>query len=246
MKGETPGRMRHFHQELDTLQERLMEMAGMAEELVGVAFQAVVEKDRSVAKYARAKDEEIDDLEVAIEEQVTELLALHQPVATDLRQVISALKMSNDIERVGDHAVNIARAAKRLAKAPPLPETRELGEMAVIARAMLSDALAAYIARDPATARVVCVTDDKVDNLRRSLFRILLTYMLEEPRMISGALELLRISQSLERVADLATNISEDVVYLVEGRSMKHGRLESPADYDSTDEADDDEGDATD
>lgn len=225
-------RPRHFHAELDRLQARLMTMAGKAEELVGMAVGAVLNKDKSVAKVVRKRDGEIDDLEIGIEEQVTELLALHQPMASDLRQIVSALKMSNDLERVGDHAVNIARAARRMSKAPPLPETREVAEMAVIARGMLSDALAAYVGRDPSLARQVCETDDKVDDLRSSLFRILLTFMLEEPRMISGALELLRISQSLERVADLATNIAEDVVYMVEGQSMKHGRVGSPADYD--------------
>ncbi len=247
MTQEAQDRRRHFHQELDLLQERLMTMAGMAEALVGEAFQAVEQKDRKAAKGIREKDRAIDDLEMEIEEQVTELLALHQPVATDLRQVISALKMSNDLERVGDHAVNIARAAKRLSKAPPIPETHELAEMAVIARAMLSDALAAYIARDVGTARVVCLTDDRVDDLRKSLFRIVLTYMLEEPRMISGALEVLRISQSLERVADLATNIAEDVVFLVQGKSGKHGRMESLADHDSgEDDSDDDDTDIAD
>ena len=230
---------RHFHNELDRLQERIMKMAGMAEEAVERAIRAVHDKDRSVAKEIRARDVEIDDIEVEVEELVNELLALHQPMASDLRRIISALKMSNDLERVGDHAVNIARAAKRLSKAPPLPEQREISEMGVIARKMLADSLHAFVNRDPDLARQVCVTDDKVDDLRHSMYRILVTYMIEEPRLISGALEMLRISQSIERVADLATNIAEDVVYMVEGQSMKHGRVGSPADHDVDHDTDD-------
>lgn len=231
MSAETR-RQRHFHDELDTLQERLMTMAQKAEDMVELAVGAVAAKDRSVAAVVRERDREVDSLEIAIDEQVTELLALHQPMASDLRQVISALKVSNDLERVGDHAVNVARAARRLTKAPALPEIREVGEMAVIARRMLADALGCYMRRDTELARQVCVTDDKVDALRHSLYRILLTHMLEDPSKISGALELLRISQSIERIADLATNIAEDVVYMVEGQSMKHGRLGTPPDYD--------------
>ncbi|HKK93961.1 MAG TPA: phosphate signaling complex protein PhoU [Longimicrobiales bacterium] len=223
---------RHFHDELDRLQERLMTMAHKAEAMVEMAVTAVENKDRSIARIVRERDEEVDDLEVEIDEQVTGLLALHQPMASDLRQVISALKVANDLERVGDHAVNVARAAKRLSKAPPLPEIVEVGEMAVIARRMLADALNCYVARDPELAVHVCETDDKVDALRHSLYRILLTHMLEDPSKISGALELLRISQSIERIADLATNVAEDVVYMVEGQSMKHGRVGTPPDYD--------------
>jgi phosphate transport system protein len=119
--------------------------------------------------------------------------------------------------------VNIANAAQRFAAAPPLPEIRELAEMADVTRGMVSDALSAYMSRNAAKARMVCITDDKVDDLRRSMYRILVTHMLEDPKRISGALELLLISQNLERIADLTTNISEDVVYLVEGRTIKHG-----------------------
>jgi phosphate transport system protein len=152
-----------------------------------------------------------------------ELLALHQPMAGDLRRIISTNKAANDLERVGDHAVNMAKAARRLADTHPLPELRELREMVEITREMLADSLAAYVSRNAGMAREVCATDDKVDNLRRSLFRILFTHMLEDPKRIGGALELLLVSQNLERVADLCTNIAEDVVFLVEGRTIKHG-----------------------
>jgi phosphate transport system protein len=214
---------RHFHDELDTLQERLMEMAGIVERLVARAARAVLERDPTVAEAIIAEDERVDDLEVEIDARVMELLALHQPMASDLRQIIASNKTANDLERVGDHAVNIAKAARRLADTHPLPELRELHEMVEITREMLGDALAAYVSRNPGTARLVCATDDKVDDLRRSLFRILVTHMFEDPRRIGGALELLLVSQNLERIADLSTNVCEDVVFLVEGRTIKHG-----------------------
>jgi phosphate transport system protein len=158
-----------------------------------------------------------------VDERVIELLALQQPMASDLRQIVTTNKISNDLERMGDHAVNISKAARRLTEAPPLPEMRELAEMSEITQGMVADALAAYVSRNPGTARMVCLTDDKVDDLRHSMYRILVTHMLEDPKRISGALELLLISQNFERIADLATNIAEDVVFLVEGRTIKHG-----------------------
>jgi len=217
------GRRRRFHDELDTLQARLLEMAGIVEKLITRATTAVLERDASAADEVMDADDRIDELEMEIDERVIELLALQQPMASDLRQIVTTNKISNDLERMGDHAVNISKAARRLSEAPPLPDIREMAEMAEIAQGMVSDALAAYVSRSPGTARMVCLTDDKVDDLRRSMYRILVTHMLEDPKRISGALELLLISQNLERIADLATNISEDVVFLVEGRTIKHG-----------------------
>lgn len=222
MNMEARGR-RHFHAQLDTLQDRLMEMAGLVEHLVADASRAVLEGDASVADEVRVGDDRVDDIEIEIDERVLELLALHQPMARDLRLVVTANKLANDLERVGDHAVNIARAARRLTDTHPLPEIRELEEMMELTREQLSDALAAYVSRNTGTARMVCINDDKVDDLRRSMYRILVTHMLEDPKRISGALELLLVSQNLERIADLATNISEDVVFLVEGETIKHG-----------------------
>jgi phosphate transport system protein len=214
---------RRLHDELDVLQERLLEMAGIVERLIREASDAVLGRDGSVAAEIRAADDRVDELEMEIDERVVELLALQQPMATDLRRIVITSKLANDLERMGDHAVNIANAAQRFAAAPPLPEIRELAEMADVTRGMVSDALSAYMSRNAAKARMVCITDDKVDDLRRSMYRILVTHMLEDPKRISGALELLLISQNLERIADLTTNISEDVVYLVEGRTIKHG-----------------------
>lgn len=214
---------RHFHDQLDTLQERLLEMAGLVEHAIADATDAVLERDPERGPVVQQNDERIDDLEVEIDERVVELLALQQPMASDLRQIITTNKVANDLERIGDHAVNIARAVTRLSGTPPVPKLRELEDMIEITRGMVSDALAAYVSRNSGTARMVCVTDDRVDDLRRSIFRILFTHMLEDPKRIGAALELLLISQNLERMADLATNISEDVVFLVEGRTIKHG-----------------------
>lgn len=227
-----PRPRRHFHDELDALQDTLLEMAGLVEESVGQATRGVLARDRAIAEVVRRKDDRVDELEVEIDSRAMELLALQQPMAKDLRQIMSTLKVSNDLERVGDHAVNIARAAERLSNMPGLPDMPEIAEMADIAGGMLADALAAFVSRNSGTARMVCLRDDKVDNLRRSLFRILVTHMLEDPRRISPALELLLVSQNLERIADLSTNIAEDVVFLVEGRTIKHRSepLEAPED----------------
>lgn len=214
---------RHFHDELQMMQARLMEMAGIVEQLVAEGARAVQEKDATASKRMKRIDDDVDALEVEIDAIVVELLALHQPMATDLRQVIASNKVANDLERVGDHAVNMAKAAKRLVKASPVPELRELPEMISITREMLSDSLASFVMRDPTKALMVCARDDQVDDLKRSMFRILVTHMLEDPTRISGCLELLLISQNLERIADLSTNIAEDVVFLVEGRTIKHG-----------------------
>ena len=225
---------RHFHEELDGLQELLLTMAARTEEAVARALRAVEEGDVEAAHVLRDGDSVVDELETQVDERVQQLLALHQPVASDLRLVLTGIKAANDLERVADHAVNIARAVRRMRKSAPPPELRELSEMGDIAKEMLSDALAAFVARDATAARLVRRTDDKVDSLRKSLFRIMVTYMLEDPRNIGGGLEVLLISQNIERIADLATNIAEDVVFLVEGRPGIR-ELQNWADHDAED-----------
>jgi phosphate transport system protein len=165
----------------------------------------------------------VDALEVALDEHILELMALQQPMASDLRFLFTALKISNDLERVGDHAVNLGRAAKKMAKRPPMEDLTELSEMASITREMLRDALSAFVRRDVDSAVAVCARDDAVDDLRKSLFRILVTHMFEDPKTITPSLDALRAAQNLERIADLATNVSEEVVFLVTGASIKHG-----------------------
>ncbi len=218
-----PHARRPFHEDLDALQGRLLEMAGLVEKLVGQAARAVLARDSDAADAITAADDRVDEYEIEIDELVTELTALHQPMAIDLRRLITTLRLSSDLERVGDHAVNIAKAARRLAAADPLPDLPELAEIIDISLGMFSDALAAYVSRNAEVARRVCLTDDKVDDLRRSLFHILVEQMRSDPKRVGGALEVLLVGQNLERIADLSTNISEDVVFLVEGHSIKHG-----------------------
>ncbi|MGH7658067.1 MAG: phosphate signaling complex protein PhoU [Gemmatimonadales bacterium] len=213
---------RHFHDELNQVKVRLLTMSGEAEASLGKAVEALLERDPATAREVIAGDRAIDNMEMEIEEACINLLALQQPMARDLRMLTSALKIANDLERVGDHAVNIAESAERLSKAPPIMPEPELVEMARLAREMLSDAIEAFIRGDPASARAICRRDDRVDALHASVFRIILTHMMEDPHTIGAGMELFLVSRNLERVADLATNIAEDVVFLVEGKSIKH------------------------
>jgi phosphate transport system protein len=208
-----PG-VRHFHEELARLKTQLLEMSGLAEELVDQAMQALRARDADLAQTVIRRDNDLDAMEVAVDDMCIHLLALQQPMARDLRLITMAMKISNDLERVGDHAVNIAEAVGHLAEQPIHLEFAEIDEMGRLATEMLTDAEA---------AREVCRRDDRVDGLHNSLFRILLTHMMEDPRRIGASMSLFLVSRNLERIADLATNIAEDVVFLVEGRNIKHG-----------------------
>ncbi|MGZ8377593.1 MAG: phosphate signaling complex protein PhoU [Gemmatirosa sp.] len=220
--GEASG-YRHFHEQLAALKTRLLDMSERAEALVETSMEALLERDLSKAESVLAGDRDVDALEIQVEALAVELLALQQPMARDLRFVISAIKVSSDLERVGDHAVNIAQSAMRLSRLPaPSGPAPALEDMARRARKMLSDALDAFVRADGALGREVCRADDQVDALHDSVFRILLTHMMADPRTINASLEYLLVSRNLERVADLATNIGEDAVYLAEGKSIKH------------------------
>jgi phosphate transport system protein len=215
---------RRFHEELDLLQAHLMKMAGLAESLVGRGVDAFLSRDPTALDAMREDDRLVDTLEVEVDEKVVQLIALHQPVASDLRQILTTLKISNDIERVGDHALNLAKAARKAAEFSPLPDTPELAELAVLSQLMLRDALVAFGSRNSDLAREVCMRDDRVDDMKKAVDGILVSLMAEEPDRIECALLGLRFSQQLERIGDLSTNISEDVVFLVEGRSIKHNK----------------------
>jgi phosphate transport system protein len=214
---------RTFHEKLDLLKQRLVEMSQRAEELLELSVEAFLRRDAGKAQAVVDSDHDVDALEVEIEQLAISLLALQQPMARDLRFIISAIKITGDLERVGDHAVNIGQSALRMVElralvAPP----PEIEEMAHRARKMLSDALDAVVRVDGGLGREVCRRDDHVDALHESVFRIMLTHMMEDPATISPALELLLVSRNLERVADLATNVAEDAVYLAEGKTIKH------------------------
>ena len=217
-----PATHRHFHDELADLKARLLTLSGEAEAALSAAVQALLERDAAKAARVIAGDGTLNDLENEVEDAVVQLLATQQPMARDLRLLMAALKIANDLERVGDHAVNIAQSVERLIAFRPITPEPELVEMARQAGTMLADAMEAFVRGDAAAGRAICRRDDQVDALHRSMFRILLTHMAEDPHMIGVAIELLLVSRNLERVADLATNIAEDVVFLVEGKNIKH------------------------
>lgn len=220
---DAPNGFRHFHDQIDELKARLLAMSTRAEEMIEQAVDALLHNDHGIAEMVVASDMEINALEVEIEQRAVALLALQQPMARDLRFIVGAIRVSNDLERIGDHAVNIAQSSLRLIeqRATLVPDP-ELEDMAHRARLMLSDALDAFLRSDGALGRQVCKADDAVDALHNSIFRILLTHMMEDARTITPSLELLLVSRNLERVADLATNIGEDAVYLAEGKQIKH------------------------
>jgi phosphate transport system protein len=214
---------RHFHEQLATLKRRLLDMSERAEALIDLAVDALLTHDGAKAEAVIAGDREVDLLELEVEERAVNLIALQQPMARDLRFIISAIKISSDLERVGDHAVNIAQSAQRLiASRAAITPDPEIEDMARRARKMLADALDAFVRADGALGREVCKADDQVDALHDSVFRILLTHMMADARTITPSLELFLVSRNLERVADLATNIGEDAVYLAEGKQIKH------------------------
>jgi phosphate transport system protein len=219
---QTGATARHFHDELAALKSLLLEMSSRAEEQVGTSVQALSLSDVALAARVIEGDHAIDDIELQIDDACIHLLALHQPMARDLRLITMIMRISNDLERIGDHATNIAEAVKDLADLPRFEVMPELDEMARHAREMLSDALDDFVRGDAVAAREVCVRDDVVDALYRSVIRILLTHMMEDPRRIGPSMHLFVIAENLERIADLATNIAEDAVYLVEGRNIKH------------------------
>lgn len=224
-------KQRHFHEELDRLKALLVEMAGKAEEMVRLAVEALFDRDREKAEDVVQRDHEINDLELQIDDLAINLLALQQPMARDLRFITMAMKISNDLERVGDHAVNIAQEAGRLIQTPPFPPLPEIEEITRLASGMLRDALDSFMRSDSEAARTIPPRDDLVDELHANVFRIVLTHMLEDPKRIGAGMDLIMVSRNLERIADLATNIAEDVVFLVEGRMIKHHaeqRLDRP------------------
>ena len=220
---ETSIGFRHFHDQLAHLKQRLLDMSDLATSLLDRSVEALLSRNSAMAETVLAGDHEVDALELEVEDQAIGLLALQQPMARDLRFIVAAIKVSNDLERVGDHAVNIAQSAQRLVSSSTIitPDP-EIAEMARRARKMLRDSLTAFVQADGALGREVCRADDEVDAIHNSVFRVLVTHMMEDARTITPSLELLLVSRNLERVADLATNIGEDAVFLAEGKQIKH------------------------
>jgi len=214
--------VRHFQAALDALRDRLLQMGGLAEERVRDAVGALVARDEALIATVLEGDEPVNQLHVEIDDRCFRLLALHQPMATDLRTIVAAVKINTDLERVGDLAVNIAEAGKRYVSHPPVKQLVDIPRMGNIAQSMLRDALDAYVRRDTALAQSVLDCDDQLDALKTQVFRELLTYMLQDPSTIEPALDLILVSRHLERIGDHATNVAEDVIFMVSAQDVRH------------------------
>jgi phosphate transport system protein len=212
----------HFQEELEQLKARLLEMGGLAEDRVRSALKALVERDSALVDAVLTGDQPLNQLHIQIDGRCFRMLALHQPMAVDLRAIMSAVKINTDLERVGDLAINIAEAVLRYVGHAPVKELVDIPRMADVAQAMLRDALDAYVRRDTALAQAVLDQDDTLDALKTQVFRDLLTCMLKDPRTIEPALDLILISRHLERIGDHATNIAEDVIFMVSARDVRH------------------------
>jgi phosphate transport system protein len=214
--------VRHFQEELEALQGRLLEMGGLAEERVRAAVHGLVNRELVAIDRVLYGDEPMNELHVEIDNRCFTLLALHQPMATDLRAIVAAVKINTDLERVGDLAVNIAEAARRYATHAPVKKLIDLPQMGDIAQTMLRDALDSYVHRDTVLAHQVLNEDDRLDGLKTQIFRELLACMLNDPETVEPALDLILISRHLERIGDHATNIAEDVIFMVSALDVRH------------------------
>ena len=213
---------RPFVEELEELKRRLLAMGGLAEERLRMVVRALVNRDHDTLALVIAGDSRVDDLQIEIDDRCFTLLALHQPVAVDLRTVVSTIKINADLERVGDLAVNIGEAAQRYFLHQPVKPLIDLPRMGDLALLMLNEALEAFVSRDVSLARNVLRQDDWLDGLKNQIFRELLTYMLGDPLTIEPGTDLILMSRHLERVGDHATNIAEDVIFIVEARDVRH------------------------
>jgi phosphate transport system protein len=220
---------RPLDEELKDLKEKLLEMASRAEEQIGRAVRSLKERKQDLACQVLDNEEAINRLDIEIDESAMRLLALRQPMAADLRFITGAMKIGSDLERIGDLAVNIAERTLEILKYPQLKPLIDIPRMAEMAQNMVRDALNAFVNGDAALAKNVCERDDQVDQLNNQVFRELLTYMLEDASTIHRAVDLILVGRHLERIADHATNIGEDVIYMVKGKTIKHhaeeGRL---------------------
>ncbi len=225
---------RAFEERMRELRERLLYMARLVREMVEASVQGLKQQDAALLQRVLRTEDVVNQLEIEIDERCATILALHQPEARDLRTILMVLKINNDLERIGDHAVNIVGHAQVLLGAPPVKPLIDIPRMQELACQMLDMALDAFIYGKEDQARRVCKMDDTVDHLRDQVIRELLTYMMQNPHIIDQALRLILISRDLERVADLSTNIAEDVVYMVAGVTIKHHAQERAAQTSTT------------
>jgi len=217
-----PTMQRHFHEELEALKQTLLAMGGLVEDQIRRVMRALTERDDVLAQEVIDRDRQVNAYDVEVDETCVNLLALHQPAAGDLRFITTAMKIVTDLERIGDQAVNIGQRALELNREPQLKPYIDLPRMAERAQAMVKESLDAFVTRDTELARRVCAADAEVDALKEQIFRELLTFMMEDARTIPRAIRLILISRFIERVADHATNIAEMVIYMVEGKMVRH------------------------
>jgi len=212
----------HFEEDLAALKQRLLNMGGLVEERVHQAIISLVERRSDLAETVVAGDGDVNELQIEIDDRCLKLLALQQPIAKDLRLITAAMKINADLERIGDQAVNIAENALKMMNQPPLKPLIDIPRMAELAERMTRASLDSFVRKDAGLARDVLTQDDEVDQLKDHVFRILLTYMMADPGTIERALGLILVSRNLERIADHATNIAEDVIFLVEAKDVRH------------------------
>ncbi len=213
---------RRLDHDLDRIRQNLLKMAGMVESMVAKATQALLERNAPLCAAVIASDRSVDQLEIEIDDYCHSVLGRKQPAAVDLRFLVAVMKINSDLERIGDSAVNIAQSVEQLIDQPPLKPYIDLPHLSDLVQTMVRRSLDAFVNRDSELATEVLAGDDAVDGLYHQLFRELLTYMIEDPKTVTRALHLLLISRNLERIADHATNIAEDVIYYVEGRDVRH------------------------
>jgi phosphate transport system protein len=211
-----------LQKELEELKKSLLEMAALVEETIRVSVQSLVKRKSELAQRTFAGEDRINNMEIIIEDMCLRLLALRQPMAADLRFITSAMKIITDLERMGDQAVNIAERAISLNQEPQLKPYIDIPRMAEISQSMVKDVLDAFVNRDSKLARSVCEKDDLVDGLNDQVVRELLTYMISDPKTITRAVHLMIVCRCLERIADHATNIAEDVIFMVDALVIKH------------------------
>ena len=217
----------HFEEELQALKNRLLTMGALVEDRVHRAVQPLIARTVEEAEIIIKSDRQINDLHIEIDDRCLKLLATQTPLAGDLRLITAAMKINADLERIGDQAVNVAENVIKLLPQPPLKPLIDIPRMAEIAQQMTRDALDSFVKKDPGMARDVLRRDDEVDNLKDQVFRELLTYMMADPGTIQRALALILISRNIERIADHATNIAEDVIFLVEAKDVRHHHQEA-------------------
>ncbi len=219
----------HFEAELGALRNQLLRMGGLVEERVHLAVHSLVARREEDARRVIATDAEVNQLQMDIDDRCLRLLATQAPLAGDLRLITSTMKINADLERMGDQAVNVAENALNLIPQPPLKPLIDIPRMAEVTEKMIRDALDAFVKRDAVLARDVLGRDDEVDDLKDQVFRELLTYMMADPGTIQRALALILVSRNLERIADHATNIAEDVIFIAEARDVRHHALDPEA-----------------